>query len=154
MDEAEFNELAARLAKVNDVIKQLDPALRDSAFALFEPYVTATPVVEDDKVEDRSDGKPKPASIDEDTLIEKFESDTDHENALLALAIWYSRYGKGPFKMPKLKALATELGLTLPTVLMLSSAPTGVTARKSCDSTPTAGRSLPLGRTGSKPPTA
>ena len=53
-------------------------------------------------------------ALDEDALIEEHESDRESENALLALAIYYARYGKGPFKMSALSNVAKERNLDIP----------------------------------------
>lgn len=116
MDEHAFDQIVERLKKANAVIEKLDPAIRADAFELLRGYVAGgkVPPPEDDTSDDTDvDDVPGP-DADEDELISKFESEKDHENALLALAIVLKRYGKGPFKLKVVRDVADELNLTIP----------------------------------------
>src|SRR5688572_13049981 len=101
MEKTTFNETAKRLQEVDGLIKKLDPAIRADAFALLKGYVTGGRAADKsststEKESTSSTGtKPERTSgeLDVDALVEEHESDTDWENALLALAVYYARYG-------------------------------------------------------------
>jgi hypothetical protein len=136
MEESVFKERVARLRKVNGVVSGLDPVLRSEAFELLKPYITGSPEPSRSagiKVASAS-AKPRkttsakktsrsapnfgpPAAEptdDEDTLIEKHLSDADHENAMLALALFYKRHGRGPFALTYVDAIARQHHLNMP----------------------------------------
>lgn len=117
MDQDAFADTVKRLHEADEVIKKLDPAIRAEAFGILKPYVTAGALTDDEDTfeEDEKPKRKKPAGqLDLDALVEEHESDKDHENALLALAVYYARHGKGPFEMSALKDIADELKLTIP----------------------------------------
>ena len=48
-------------------------------------------------------------------MVERYASDKDHENALLALAVYYARHGKGPLALKDIKTIGgDEMNLDLP----------------------------------------
>jgi hypothetical protein len=122
MDQGKFAETVKRLEEVDAVIKKLDPAIRSDAFGLLKGYVAGgrisvdLPDDEDDELDEERTPKrqQRGGALDVDALVEEFETDKDVDNALLALAIYYGRHGRGPFKMTALKSIATELKLTVP----------------------------------------
>jgi hypothetical protein len=125
MDESEYKTTVERLQAVDGVIKDLDPAVRAEAFAILKPYVTGTAADESDEDEEDGDGgdesTPRPRkrtrkqTLDLDQMVEDYASDRPHENALLALAILYSRRGRQPFQLKEIKAIAEdELNLDVP----------------------------------------
>jgi hypothetical protein len=119
MDEKSFDQTVERLKKVNEVIAGLDEAIRADAFSVLKPYVTdgggASAESEDDLdgATANDAGAQKPVT-GFDVLIEKHESHKDSENAMLALAIFYGRHGRGPFQLSQIKAVADEFNLTVP----------------------------------------
>ena len=120
MDKGQFSQAVERLKQVNDVIEKLDPAIRADAFKLLSPYVGAGKIQtpEDppqDQPGDEDEKQPPPGpDADEDELVERFESDTDSENALLALGIALKRYGRGPYALAAVKGVADALNLDVP----------------------------------------
>lgn len=122
MDEQEYNQTVERLNEVNKVIEGLDASIRADAFKLLKPYVAAGAVTDDEDDTEEEGETPKKqtakrsagGSVDFDELIETHESDTDYENALLALAIVYARHGKGPYALSLIKGAADEFNLTIP----------------------------------------
>ena len=107
---------------MNTVISKLDSAIRMEAFALLKPYVTGAPTGADDgEVANGIDGNGSGATdaaqsdvTDDEQLVEKFESDKEFENALLALAIFYRRHGRALFAMAAIRAIAGEFNLDIP----------------------------------------
>lgn len=134
MDESVFKERVARLREIDAVISRLDPALRADALEMLKPYVTGESVVVSPPSPGtrRSSGRsrsssprpkattPKQAPLvaspaeDEDALLEQHLSDHDHENAMLALALFYKRHGRGPFSMSYVEAIARQHHLNMP----------------------------------------
>jgi hypothetical protein len=124
MDQQAFNQAVERLKAVNAVVQELDPVLRDQAVDLLKPYITGGSVEthdDDDDGADAQDQKPKRtrerggADLDLDDMHDKFASDKDYENAHLALAVYYARYGKGPLNLSRdLKPIGDELHVDLP----------------------------------------
>lgn len=121
MDEHEYNQTVERLNKVNEVIEGLDASIRADAFKLLKPYVAAGAAADEEdevdlNVEESGEKRQKSGggSVDFDELIESHESDKDYENAVLALAIIYARYGRGPFPLTMIKDTANEFNLTVP----------------------------------------
>lgn len=115
MDEKAFNELSKRLRAANKLIADLEPELREDAWALIRPYV-AEEVSSDDDLKDEASRRkqPKPDGESEDALIEAHESDKESDNLYLTLAILYQRHGRGPFALDLIKTTGKELGLALP----------------------------------------
>jgi hypothetical protein len=120
MKEIQFQRTVDRLKKVNEVVKELDPAIRGDAFALLVPYVNAAGGELGDDPEKASANKGSGMKakgsrpLDEETLVKEFESEKDHENALLAVAILYGRHGKGPFDLALVRAIADAHKLNIP----------------------------------------
>jgi hypothetical protein len=134
MDESEFKQVTGRLLEVDSVIKEIDPALREGAWELLRPYVSgddpgpsgppsgSKPRDQKPKQTRQTRSKPKnsgkvslpPSDNEEDSLIQKFESMEDAENLSLTLAIFYKRYGRGPFELTLLKNLASSLSIEIP----------------------------------------
>jgi hypothetical protein len=125
MNEQEFKDAVDRLNAVNEVVESLDASIRQDAFELLKPYIVGGVALADEIGDDgtEEDDTEKPDSragrgtVDFDKLIEVHESDTDHENALVALAIAYARHGKGPYELSVIKAVADEFSLTVPSRL-------------------------------------
>jgi hypothetical protein len=118
VNDSDFKERARRLAEVNGVISKLDEAIRADAFELLKDYVTAGASDDDANGDDgvNGDGKQQPrprgGKFNPEALVEQHETDVDHDNATLVLAIFYGRHGRGPFKHAHLKAIATEFNIT------------------------------------------
>lgn len=112
MDEATYKARLKRLQQVNKDIEKLDPAIREHAFKILQPYVTGR---EGKAVEHKDAG-------DQDTIptedAEAFFSRFDHEkpsdNALLVAAYHFGQYGSEAFSMEEVKQLATDVGITIP----------------------------------------
>lgn len=117
MDDQTFKTVTARLKEASGVIETLDPVIREDAWKILRPFVEGR-----DGNNATTEGKsgtadreaPPPPDASEDVLIEKFESEKEADNLWLTFAILYKRYGKGPFSMEQIRALAKSLHLPLP----------------------------------------
>jgi hypothetical protein len=120
MDESAFKELAGRLKAASKVIEELDPVLREDAWAMLRPFVEPDAEPADEKQAERKPNKRlassggKSGGVSEDVLIEEHESDKESDNLYLALAVLYQRHGRGPFSIASIKSVGKELDLTLP----------------------------------------
>lgn len=140
MDADEFKLRVARLGQVSEAIGKLDPAIRAEAFALLKPYVTGDgedpanatapsrtgsssrtessprkpPIKPATKRAKRKSITPAAPTEGEDLLLEAHLSDLDYENAMLALAIFFKRHGRGPFDMAYVKAIGEQFALNMP----------------------------------------
>ncbi|HWA54940.1 MAG TPA: hypothetical protein VG816_12280 [Solirubrobacterales bacterium] len=120
MDEAAFKELAGRLKVASKVIEELDPVLREDAWAMLRPFIAADGEPVDEKHVERKPSKRvgsstgKSSGVSEDVLIEEHESDKESDNLYLVLAVLYQRHGRGPFSIAVIKSVGRELDLTLP----------------------------------------
>src|SRR5512143_1419511 len=102
MDETAFKEFAKRLKSASKVIEELDPVLREDAWAMLRPFVSPDeePTHEkhgDQKRQGRDGSVRSKSGVSEDVLIEEHESDKESDNLYLTLAILYQRHGRGPF---------------------------------------------------------
>lgn len=77
MNEDQYNETVERLRAANEIIKELDPAIRAEAFSILRPHITGEAAVSngsgngDDEPEDERPDRVQ----DEDALIERHISD-------------------------------------------------------------------------------
>jgi hypothetical protein len=136
--EEQFREQVTRLHAVNREIAKLDPAIRASAFALLEPYIAEVGNIglsaerksaSAGQKAARQSARPRrqaselpvvSATEGEEALLEAHLSDADHENAMLALAILYSRHGRGPYQLAHISAVAKQFHLNVPVRLDMS----------------------------------
>lgn len=118
MDEERYKGTVDRLNEVNGVISKLDESIRADAWSILRPYVTGdedvsrTPGSKGKDVKDES--TPPPPDSTEEELIDKFESEKDHENLFLATGITFKRHGRGPFAMKVIKDVADQHKLSIP----------------------------------------
>jgi hypothetical protein len=116
MDNSEFQQRVKRLKEVNDVIKDLDPAIKEGALPLLAEYVIGRPIAPN--VEQRSDSGSR-GSHGEGTgeFFARFPEGKPSDNAVSIAAYVYSQYGAEPFKIDDIRETAKSVGLTIPTSL-------------------------------------
>jgi hypothetical protein len=98
-----------RLNQVNDVISKLDPAIRVEAFALLKPSILGGAT--------ESHHADSGAGSDPTGPAELFGKHTDAkpaENAVLAAAYLFRKYGAVPFKASEVNDVAADVGVTVP----------------------------------------
>lgn len=114
MDSAAFQERVKRLKEVNEVIKDLDPAIREGALPLLAEYVTGHPAVEG--AEKQTDNGNSGATLGGAAeFFAKFQEGKPSDNAISIAAYVYSQYGTEPFKLEEISEIARSVGLTIPT---------------------------------------
>jgi hypothetical protein len=117
MDSSAFQERVKRLKEVNDVIEDLDPAIREGALALLAEYVTGRPTapIAAQRPENGSGGSPTGDGAAE--FFAKFPEGKPSDNAVSITAYLYSEYGAEPFKLDDIRETAKAVGLTIPASL-------------------------------------
>ncbi len=93
MDNADFQERVKRLKEVNEVIKSLDPAIREGALPLFAEYVTGYPAAKQPAQKAADENGGKPASNDSGEFFARFPEGKPSDNAVLIAAYVYSQFG-------------------------------------------------------------
>jgi hypothetical protein len=117
MDSSTFQERVKRLKEVNDVIKDLDPAVREGALPLLAEYVTGKAVTAGaGRQPDKGSGD-SPAEEGAAEFFAKFPEGKPSDNAVSIAAYVYSQYGAEPFRLDEIRETAKSVGLTIPTSL-------------------------------------
>lgn len=100
-------ELVKRLREVNAIIAKLNPAIRSSAFSLFEPYIAGAPIAKGSGA-GRGDEPQDSATEDADEFFTKHATDNPKpaDNAMLVAAHFYSQYGSQSFGSEQIKKIA------------------------------------------------
>lgn len=105
-----LKQMASRLGEVNDIIKKLDPTIREASFNLLAWYVT--------------DGKTQPPpqkpednasdEISDSDFFIKFDHQKPSDNVLLIAAHFYSQFGAVAISADEIRSKADEVGVTAP----------------------------------------
>jgi len=117
MDNAVFQERAKRLKEVNDVIKDLDPAIREGALPLLAEYVTGYATERKPAQEPSGGNGHELVPQDTTEFFAKFPDGKPSDNAVLIAASLYGQYGAEPFRLDEIREIAKSVGLTIPTSL-------------------------------------
>lgn len=116
METSAFQGRIKRLKEVNEVIRTLDPAIREQAFSLLSGYVTGEAEknrkVGGDHFE--SDTAPAAPAAPTTELFSRFPDGKPSDNVVLIAASLYSQYGGQPFKLDEIREIAGSVGLTIP----------------------------------------
>ena len=105
------------------MVKDLDPALQQEAVKILSPYATGRGVSGSTALgADGGEGgsthseNGAPADITDlrSRLLEAHGEEKPADNALMCAAVWFAEYGKEPFSLDQLRAIANEMGVTLP----------------------------------------
>lgn len=118
MDSDTFHERVKRLKEANDVIKDLDPAIKEGALRLLEEYVVGHSVIPK-AAQQLHVGAASGSSSEEGAaeFFAKFPEGKPSDNAVSIAAYVYSQYGAEPFKLDEIRETAKSVGLTIPTSL-------------------------------------
>src|ERR1700694_3874278 len=103
MDNAIFQERAKRLKEVNDVIKDLDPTIREAALPLIAEYVTG--YASERKPSQEPSGCSGNEVVPQNTaeFFAKFPDGKPSDNAVLIAASLYGQYGAEPFRLGEIR---------------------------------------------------
>jgi hypothetical protein len=116
MDSSAFQERVKRLKEINDVIKDLDPSIREGALPLLAEYVIGHPIAPNLE-QQRDNGSGVSAADGAAEFFVKFPEGKPSDNAVSIAAYVYSQYGAEPFKLDEMRETAKSVGLTIPTSL-------------------------------------
>ncbi len=117
MDNNAFQERVKRLKEVNEVIKDLDPAIRESALALLSEYVTGQAIEPTATHQSNNGDADQLVTQDATNFFAKFPDGKPSDNAILIAAHLYGQYGAEAFKLDEIRETAKSVGLTIPTSL-------------------------------------
>jgi hypothetical protein len=114
MDNSAFHERVKRLKEVNDVIKDLDPAIRERALTLLAEYVTGRHIAPTAGQQPDNGSGGSDTEDDAAEFFAKFPEGKPSDNAISIAAYVYSEYGAEPFKLDDIRETAKAVGLTIP----------------------------------------
>ena len=117
MDNSEFQERVKRLKEVNEVIKDLDPAIREGALPLLAEYVTGQAIERKPAHQSNNEDVDQPVPQDAADFFAKFPDGKPSDNAILIAGHLYGQYGAESFKLDEIRETAKSVGLTIPTSL-------------------------------------
>jgi len=118
MDNKAFHERVKRLKEVNDVIKDLDPTIREGALGLLAEYVTGHPLTPaTGQQPGNGGGGGRQTAEGAAEFFAKFQEGKPSDSAVSIAAYLYSQYGAEPFKLDEIRETAKSVGLTIPTSL-------------------------------------
>src|ERR1700726_2281552 len=112
MDNSAFQERVKRLKEVNDVIKDLDPAIREGALPLLAEYITGYPVNLNPAGQRDDKGGVNFAREGVGEFFVRFPEGKPSDNAVSISAYLYSQYGAEAFKLDDIRETAKSVGLT------------------------------------------
>ena len=113
MNEEAYKTRVKRLKEVNNVIKLLDPAIRERAFELLKQYITSGTSGDGASVEQQNTSHVE-LTDDAEEFFSKFDHAKPADNAKLIAAYHYSQYGADGFSVDEMRRLADDVGLTVP----------------------------------------
>lgn len=116
MKKETFDERVERLKEVNDVIKSLDPSIREASFEVLKNYITGIKTVE--KLEDGevdNDNGGEFSFENKEQFFSSYEHKKPSDNVMLITAYYYQEFGTSPILMDELKEIANSVGITVPT---------------------------------------
>jgi hypothetical protein len=112
MNETTLKERTKKLLEINEIVKKLDETIRPAAFLLLQDYVSGSAAPDKEKPH-----HPVPhidAGEGREGFFSKFNHAKPSDNVLLVSAYHYSQYGSSPFSVEEIKALADQVGVTIP----------------------------------------
>jgi hypothetical protein len=117
MDEQTFKARVQKIVEIASVVEKLPSEIRAQAFALLAPYVGDMPPKA--KLGDDGHTADKQESGSDDgeargAFFGRFDHSKPADNVKLIFAYWYGQYGNAPLSLKGLKAIADEVGLTIP----------------------------------------
>jgi hypothetical protein len=113
MDKATFTARSERLLEIAKLLEKLPSEIRSQAFALVSAYVGGKAAAAE-KTEDDDDDDAGGDTTDRETFFAGFTHDKPADNVKLIAAWWYSQHGNAVLSLDGLRALATDVGLTIP----------------------------------------
>jgi len=112
MNETTLQERTKKLLEINNVIKKLDETIRPAAFLLLQDYVLGS--ASSDKLKPHHPASPIDAGEGREEFFSKFSHAKPSDNVLLVSAYHYSQFGSSSFSVEEIKALADQVGVTIP----------------------------------------
>lgn len=120
MKNAKIEEVKTNLLEINDVIKQLDESLRDTALQVLVPMYFPETSNQDKSAALATNNKKEaaesavPDTGDLGNFIASFENSKPAETVLALVAWLYSQYGVYPISTKEIEELGASCGLIIP----------------------------------------
>jgi len=119
MEKKDIEEVRSKLLEMNQLISQLDPSIRASAFEILTPYYFShrPSLPAHNGVDTRPPEIPTPPAPDTSDLgefISSLDSQKPADNVMLLVAWLYSIYGLYPITAKEIKDLGDSCGLRVP----------------------------------------
>ena len=117
MSDDQVKELKKKLLEINQIVSELDPAIRVQAFEILAPHYFEERLPKKTIVEKRAEKTEKVEKIsteDEATFFSDFSHKKPSENIHLIVAWYFSQFGNFPITTKLLRQKASDVGLTIP----------------------------------------
>jgi len=117
MSDDQVKELKKKLLEINQIVSELDPAIRVQAFEILAPHYFEERLPKKTIVEKRAEKTEKVEKIpteDQATFFSDFSHKKPFENVHLIVAWYFSQFGLFPITTELLRQKAKDVGLTIP----------------------------------------
>lgn len=117
MSDEQIKEVKKKLLEINQIISELDPAIRVQAFEILAPHYFEERLPKKTIVEKKVEKIEKVEKIsteDEATFFSDFSHKRPFENVHLIVAWYFSQFGNFPITTKLLRQKANDVGLTIP----------------------------------------
>ena len=117
MSDDQVKELKKKLLEINQIVSELDPAIRVQAFEILAPHYFEERLPKKTIVEKRAEKTEKVEKIpteDQATFFSDFSHKKPFENVHLIVAWYFSQFGLFPITTELLRQKAQDVGLTIP----------------------------------------
>lgn len=117
MSDEQVKEVKKKLLEINQIISELDPAIRVQAFEILAPHYFEERLPKKTIVEKKAEKTEKVEKIsteDEATFFRTFSHKKPFDNVHLIVAWYFSQFGLFPITTKFLRQKADDVGLTIP----------------------------------------
>jgi len=117
MSDEQVKEVKKKLLEINQIISELDPAIRVQAFEILAPHYFEERLPKKTIVEKKAEKTEKVEKIsteDEATFFSDFSHKKPFENVHLIVAWYFSQFSPFPITTELLRKKANDVGLTIP----------------------------------------
>jgi len=119
-DDKDFEKAKETLLKINEIVAQMDPAVRVASFEILvsrylgHPNAAAAAAINPKPASDLATGEAAPDTSELGAFISSFDTSKPNEAVMVLVAWLYSNYGVYAISAKEIKELADTCGLTVP----------------------------------------